>query len=63
MSSGMQTKVMDKSLVNSLEGTVVWNYDSMAYPQIVVKLYKVNTHYSVQKTDLCIGRQYHVGGA
>ncbi len=30
----------DKSLVDSLEGTVVWEYDSMACPQMIVQLYK-----------------------
>ncbi len=30
----------DKSLVNNLEGTVVWEYDSMARPQMIVQLYK-----------------------
>jgi hypothetical protein len=32
--------MLDKSLVDSLEGTVVWEYDSMACPQTIVQLYK-----------------------
>ncbi len=40
LSSGIQTRVTDKCLVDSLEGTVVWDYDLMACPQMVVQLYK-----------------------
>jgi hypothetical protein len=40
LSSGIQGRVSDKSLVESLEGTVVWEYDSMACQQTIVKLYK-----------------------
>jgi hypothetical protein len=40
VSSEKQTTVADKSLVNSLEGTVVWDYDSMTCLQMVVQLYK-----------------------
>ncbi len=36
----MQARVSDKSLVDSLEWTVVWEYDSMAYPQTIVQLYR-----------------------
>ncbi len=36
LSSGLQARVSNKSLVNSLEGTVVWKYNSMAYPQMLV---------------------------
>jgi hypothetical protein len=32
--------VSDESLVDSLEGTVVWKYNSMACPQIIVQFYK-----------------------
>jgi hypothetical protein len=39
-SSGVQARVSDKSLVNNLEGTVVWEYDSMACPHMIVQLYK-----------------------
>jgi hypothetical protein len=40
LSSGTQAHVSDKSLVHSLEGTVVWKNDSMACPQMIVQLYK-----------------------
>jgi hypothetical protein len=30
----------DKSIVDSLEGTVVWEYDSMACPQTIIRLYR-----------------------
>jgi hypothetical protein len=36
----MQALVSDKSLVDSLEATVVWEYDSMACPQMILQLYK-----------------------
>jgi hypothetical protein len=40
LSSGVM--VSDNSLVDSLEGicTLVWNYDLMACPQMIVQLYK-----------------------
>ncbi len=40
LTSGVQARVSDKSLVDSLEGTVVWEYDSMACLQTIVQLYK-----------------------
>jgi hypothetical protein len=39
LSSGVQASAADKSIVDSLEGTVVWEYDSMACPQTIVRLY------------------------
>jgi hypothetical protein len=39
LTSGVQAAVGDKSLVDSLEGTVVWEYDAMACPQTIVKLF------------------------
>jgi hypothetical protein len=36
----VQARVSDKSLVDSLEGTVVWEYDLMACPQTIVQLYR-----------------------
>ncbi len=36
----MQVRAADKSIADSLEGTVVWEYDPMEYPQTIVKLYK-----------------------
>ncbi len=40
LSSGVQARVSDKSLVDSLEGMVVWEYYSMACPQMIVQLYR-----------------------
>jgi hypothetical protein len=40
LSLGIQAWVSDKSLVYSLEGTVIWKYDSLACPQMIVQLYK-----------------------
>jgi hypothetical protein len=40
LTSGVQAAAGDKSIVDSLEGTVVWEYDSMAYPQTIVRLYR-----------------------
>jgi hypothetical protein len=40
LSSGIQARVLDMSLADNLEGTVVWEYDSMACPQTIVQLYK-----------------------
>jgi hypothetical protein len=36
----VQAAAGDKSIVDSLEGTVVWEYDSMAWPQTIVRLYR-----------------------
>jgi hypothetical protein len=38
LTSGVQAAAGDKSIVDSLEGTVVWEYDSMACPQTIVRL-------------------------
>jgi hypothetical protein len=35
LSLGVQARISDTSLVDSLEGTVVWEYDSMACPQMI----------------------------
>jgi hypothetical protein len=40
LTSGMQAAAGEKSIVDSLEGTVVWEYDSMACPQTIVRLYR-----------------------
>jgi hypothetical protein len=40
LSLGVQARVSDKSLVDSLEETVVWECDSMACPQMIVQLYR-----------------------
>jgi hypothetical protein len=36
LASGIQAMAWDKSIVDSLEGTVVWEYDSMACPQTLI---------------------------
>ncbi len=40
LTSGVQARVADKSISDSLEGTVVWEYDPMECPQTIVRLYK-----------------------
>jgi hypothetical protein len=40
LTSGMQARATDKSISDSLEGTVVWEYDPMECPQTIVRLYK-----------------------
>jgi hypothetical protein len=40
LTSGVQAAAGDKSLVDSLEGTVVWENDAMACPQTTVKLFR-----------------------
>jgi hypothetical protein len=40
LTSGVQAMAGDKSLVDSLEGTVIWEYDAMACPQTIVKLFR-----------------------
>jgi hypothetical protein len=40
LTSGVQATAGDKNIVDSLEGTVVWEYDSMACPQTIVRLYR-----------------------
>ncbi len=40
LTSGVQAAAGDKSIGDSLEGTVVWEYDSMACPQTIVRLYR-----------------------
>ncbi len=37
---GVQAQAGDKSMVDSLEGTVVWEDDSIACPQTIVQLYR-----------------------
>jgi hypothetical protein len=40
LTSGVQASAADRSISDSLEGTVVWEYDPMECPQTIVKLYK-----------------------
>ncbi len=40
LTSGVQARAAAKSIADSLEGTVVWEYNPMECPQTIVKLYK-----------------------
>jgi hypothetical protein len=40
LTSGVQAEAGDKSIVDSLEGTVVWVYNSMACLKTIVRLYR-----------------------
>jgi hypothetical protein len=40
LTSGVQAAAGDKSIIDSLEGTVVWEHESMASPQTIVWLYR-----------------------
>ncbi len=40
LTSGVQARAADKSISDSLEGTVAWEYDPMECPQTIVRLYK-----------------------
>jgi hypothetical protein len=40
LTSGVQARATDKSISDSLEGTVVWKYNPMECPQTIVRLYK-----------------------
>jgi hypothetical protein len=40
LTSGVQARAADKSIVDSLEGTIVWEYDCMDCPQTIVRLYQ-----------------------
>jgi hypothetical protein len=40
LTSGVQARATDKSISDSLEGTVVWEYDPMECPQTIIRLYK-----------------------
>jgi hypothetical protein len=42
---------LDKSIVDSLEGTVVWEYDSMVCPQTIVRLYRGMMKACVNQTN------------
>jgi hypothetical protein len=51
LTSGVQAAAGDKCIVDSLEGTVVWEYDSMACPQTIVRLYRGMMKAYVNQTD------------
>jgi hypothetical protein len=40
LTSGVQAAAGDKCILDSLEGMVVWEYDPMACPQTIVRLYR-----------------------
>jgi hypothetical protein len=51
LTSGVQAAAGDKSIVDSLEGTVVWEYNSMACPQTIVRLYRGMMKVYVNQTN------------
>jgi hypothetical protein len=51
LTSEVQATAGDKSIVDSLEGTVVWEYDSMACPQTIVRLYRGMMKANVNQTN------------
>jgi hypothetical protein len=55
LTSGVQAMAGDKSMVDSLEGTVVWEYDSMACPQTIVRLYRGMMKVYVNKSGVYEG--------
>ncbi len=55
LTSGVQAAVGDKSIVDSLEGTVVWEYNSMACPQTIVWLYRGMMKAYVNQTNMYEG--------
>jgi hypothetical protein len=57
LASGVQTRAWDKSMVDSLEGTVVWEYDSMACPQMIVQLYRGMMKVYVNQSGCTRGQQ------
>ncbi len=57
LTSGVQVAAGDKSIVDSLERTVVWEYDSMACPQTIVRLYQGMMKAYVNRTNTYEGPQ------
>jgi hypothetical protein len=55
LTSGVQATAGDKSIVDSLEGTAVWEYDSMACPQTIARLYRGMMKASVNQSNTCVG--------
>jgi hypothetical protein len=55
LTSGVQARVGNKSVVDSLEGTVVWENDSMACPQTMVQLYRGLTKVFVNQSRVYEG--------
>ncbi len=52
LSLGVQARVPDMSPVDSLEGTEVWEYDSVACPQMIVQLDKGLMKIYTNQTDI-----------
>jgi hypothetical protein len=52
LTSGVQAAAGDKSIVDSLEGTVVLEYDSMSCPQTIVRLYRGMIKAYVNQTNM-----------
>jgi hypothetical protein len=55
LTSGIQARAADKSIADSLEGTVVREYDPMECPQTIVKLYKGMMKAYVNQTSMYEG--------
>jgi hypothetical protein len=55
LTAGVQAHVPDKSLLDSLEGTVVWEHYSMACPQTIVQLYRGLMKVYVNQSGVYVG--------
>jgi hypothetical protein len=55
LTSGVQVSAADRSISDSLEGTVVWEYDPKECPQTIVKLYKGMMKAYVNQSNTCEG--------
>jgi hypothetical protein len=55
MSPGIKARESDMSLVDGLKGTVVWENDPMACPQMIVQLHKGLMKVSTNQTKLLEG--------
>jgi hypothetical protein len=55
LSSGVQARVSDKSLVGSLKRTFVWEYNLMACPQMIVQLHRGQTKIYPNQTNIYEG--------
>jgi hypothetical protein len=51
LTSGVQARAADKSIVDSLEGTVMWEYDSMDCPKTIIRLYRGMMNAYVNQTN------------
>jgi hypothetical protein len=55
LSSGIQTSVAYKSLMDSLEWTIVWSYDSIACTQMVILFYGWLMKVYTNQTNVLVG--------